>query len=566
MLLSLNISNFAVFEKESVRFEKGFNVFTGETGAGKSILIEALNIILGERASKDLIRKGKKSALIEAVFEIDDVNRSLYNFLKENDIVPEDEDGDLLIISREILESGKSINKVNSKVVPLNIIKSMGRYLINIYGQFGHENLFKKENHIVLLDDMCKEELSPQMEQYRRLYKNCSSIENEIAFLEEKLVNRETKIEQLRYEIDEIDGAGLNEPEEETLLSEIKKLTNIQEIKKAIYDINNLINHDDSSAINNLNRVYSILSKIMNYDESTGEFFPKIDLLLEEMQDLIYDIDRYSESLEIDEERLSIIENRVALINRLKRKYGFSIEKILEYRKNSYEELTLLIDAEAKLKSLLLKHKSLKSELLKCGDSISTIRKKAANVLETDLLRELKDLNMKNIKFKVSITRNQEFTEDGLDSVEFLISTNVGSDLNSVQKIVSGGEASRIMLALKKIMSDRDTVETLVFDEIDSGISGKTAQMAGIKMKFISGSHQIICITHSPQIASIAKNHFFIEKKIIDNNTYSKIKKLDDDNKVHEIARLLSGIKITETSLNNALELIKFSNNIQIIE
>ncbi len=557
MLLNLNISNFAVFEKESIRFENGFNVFTGETGAGKSVLIEALYIILGERASKDLIRKGKKSAIVEAVFEIND-NKKLNKFLAENNLMSED-DNDFLIISREILESGKSINKVNQRIVPLSVIKSIGILLMDIYGQFGHESLFKKENHIILLDSLVQGELQPVLDEYCQLYKSYNEVSDKLMQLEKKLINKDLRIDQLQFEINEIDEACLDENEEESLLKEINKLSNIQELKKSLYEINNMVNHNDFSIMSNLNHIYSILNKIKNFDDNINKYIPKVDLLIEELQDFNYDIIDYSDNLEIDEERLLFIENRVSLINRLKRKYGYSVEKIMEYYDESCEELNILKELESNLNSLNKEKKELYISLSKYAEGISEIRRKAADFLEKELLKELYDLNMKNIKFKVNIDKKQQFSNDGTDSVEFMISTNVGNDLNSVQKVVSGGEASRIMLAFKKIMSDIDSTDTLIFDEIDAGISGKTAQMAGVKMNFISDNHQIICVTHSPQIASISENHFYIEKHVVDNNTYSSVKKLDDENKIKEIARLLSGMKITEKSISNAVELIEMN-------
>lgn len=558
MLLNLNISNFAVFEKESINFENGFNVFTGETGTGKSVLIEALFLILGERASKDLIRKGKKSAFVEAVFEISS-NNKLNIFLSDNNM-PLD-DNDFLIVSREILENGKTINKVNNRIVPLNIIKEIGSYLIDIYGQFGHASLFKKENHILLLDGMLQNELKPLFEKYNNLYKKYSKKCEEISYIEKKLINKDNRIEQLKYELSEIEEAGLNEFEEDKLLNEIKKLSNIQEIKNSLYEINNIINQDDNSTINNLNVVYSILNKIKSYDENLNKFLPRLELLLEDIQSLIHDVIDYSEELDIDEERLILIEERVSVINRLKRKYGYTIDKILEYRNLAIEELQILLEAESNLKILIKEKKDLYDLLYDYAEKISSLRKKTGSYLEKEILKELYDLNMKNIKFKVNITKKPEFSLDGIDTVEFLISTNIGSDLNSVQKVVSGGEASRIMLAFKKLSSDIDSTETMVFDEIDAGISGKTSQMAGMKMNYISSNHQIICVTHSPQIASISKNHFLIEKNVVDNNTFSTVKKLDDNNKVFEIARLLSGLIITDKSLSNAKELIENSNN-----
>ena len=550
MLLSLNISNFAVFENVSVNFDSGFNVFTGETGSGKSVLINAIELILGDRASKELIRKGKNSALIEGIFDIGD-NYSLYEDLKSLNI--EIDKDDFLIISRELLQNGKSINKVNGRTYPLNTIKAIGSLLIDIYGQFGHESLFKKENHIKMLDSLIQNELSPLLQSYNELFVKYNRVINEISTLKEKLLNKDKKIEQLQYEINEIDSAELKEFEEEELLKNIKKLSNIQEIKKSLYEAIQILNSD------NINNVYSIINKIKNYDEKLEEFLSRVDIQLEELKLLSYDLRDYSDNLDLDEKKLENIENRMSLINRLKRKYGFSIEKINEYRNASHEELSLLLKADSKLNSLITEKNEIYNLLIEKAGIISKKRKTAAEYLEKQILIELSELNMKNIEFEVKIEK-KNISADGVDDVEFLISTNVGSDLNSVQKIVSGGEASRIMLAFKKIKSDIG--QTMVFDEIDMGISGKTAQMAGVKMNYIAKNNQVICVTHSPQIASISKNHFLIEKKVVDNNTFSTVKKLDKENKIYEIARLLSGMKITEKSINNAVELIEFNSKI----
>ena len=550
MLLSLNISNFAVFENVSVNFDSGFNVFTGETGSGKSVLIDAIQLILGEKASKNLIRKGNSSALIEGIFDTLE-NDNLYLILKDLNI--EIDKDDFLIISREILDNGKSINKVNQRTVPLSTIKAIGNYLIDIYGQFGHESLFKKENHIKLLDSLIQSELSPIFGVYNDLFVKYNKLSNDISILKEKLLNKDNKIEQLKYEINEIDDAGLKEFEEDELLKKIKKLSNVQEIKKSLNESLRIINSDS------LNNVYSILNKIQNYDEKFEDFLSRLDIQMEELKLLGYDLRDYSDNLDLDEKELNTIENRMSMINRLKRKYGYSIEKIYEYRNSSYEELNLLLEADSKLNSLVAQKNKFYKLLTEHADQISNKRKKAAEILEKQILVELSDLNMKNIKFKVNIVK-KDISMDGVDNVEFLISTNVGSDLDSVQKIVSGGEASRIMLAFKKIKSGIG--QTMVFDEIDSGISGKTAQMSGVKMNYIAVKNQVICVTHSPQIASISKNHFLIEKNVVGNNTYSTVKKLDKENRINEIGRLLSGMKITDKSLNNAKELIEFNSKI----
>ena len=550
MLLSLNIKNFAVFEDVSVNFDAGFNVFTGETGSGKSVLINAIQLLLGERASRDLIRKGKKSALVEGVFEIGDKE----NFFEAlNNLNIEIDNEDFFIISREVLENGKTINKINGRAVPLNVIKALGSSLIDIYGQFGHESLFKKENHIKLLDSLIEKELSTDLQAYYDLYEKYNRLTEEIKALKEKLINKDKKIDRLKYEIDEIDSARLKEFEEDDLLKKIKKLSNVQEIKKSLHEALYILYSD------NLNSVYAIINKIKSYDEKLEEFLSRLDIQLEELKLLSYDLRDYSDNLDLDEKELEIIENRMSLISRLKRKYGFTVEKIKEYRNASFDEFNLLLEADSKLNSLIREKDETYKELTEKAGLISKKRKDAAELLEKQILGELSDLNMKNIEFKVKIDK-KDLSGDGADKVEFLISTNVGSDLNSVQKIVSGGEASRIMLAFKKIKSDPG--QTMVFDEIDIGISGKTARMTGVKMNYIAKNNQVICVTHSPQIASISKNHFLIEKKVIGSETLRTEKKLDREDKIHEIARLLSGMKITDKSINNAVELIEINSRI----
>lgn len=558
MLLNLNIGNFAVFEKESVKFDTGFNVFTGETGAGKSVLIDAIMLIMGERASKDLIRKGKKSAVVEALF---DISENLKVQEKLNEIGITVDDGDFLIISREILESGKSINKINGRVVPLNTIKEIGGRLVDVYGQFGSASLFKKENHIAILDSVASSDIIPTLNEYNALYKQYKDVCAETEYLAEKLINKDMRLEQLQYEYDEIENADIKEDEEEELLREVKKLSNVQDIKAAVSEACEIMSSSEISAVNGVNSAYSLISKVQSYDEDgMKEFLPKLDIILDELHEFTYSLIDYSDNLDVDEERLALIESRVSLINRIKRKYGYTLEKVMEYKRGVEEEIKLLKDAESRLDILSVKKTELVKKLNSTASKITDMRKSAGTYLEKAILKELDDLNMKSIMFKVCIEKKESYSPGGMDTVEFLIATNAGSDLNSVQKVVSGGEASRIMLALKKIGSEIDSIDTLVFDEIDTGISGKTSQMAGIKMKYIAISHQVICITHSPQIASISKNHYLIEKSIEGGSTYSHVKKLGAEDKVHEIARMLSGMNITEKSLGNARELIESSS------
>lgn len=559
MLLSLSINNFAVFEKGNISFDKGFNIITGETGSGKSIIIESVLLLLGMRASKDLIRKGQTKALVEAVFDISN-NNKLIKLLYDNGIQIDEDD--LLIISREILSNGKSISRVNNRMITLSNLKLISSYLVDIHGQFGHQSLFKKENHIKILDNLMYDEIKNIKKDYKDTYDYYKKLIEKINKLDKDFLNKDSRIEQLKYEINEITSAEIKKDEEDLLLKEVKKLSNIKEIKNNLEKIVVLINNSETSVINNIISSSKILTKIKDYDEELSINSSKLDIIIDNIQELLFNILSYMESLQVDKESINLIEERISLINRIKRKYGYTFEKIQEYKKNCDEKLTFLLDIDSNITKLKkdIENKYIKLETL--SKKLTVIRKKSATLLENNIIKELNDLNMKYVNFKVSIKSRETFTSEGKDEIEFLISTNIGSDLNSLQKIVSGGEASRIMLAFKKIMSDIDSIPTIVFDEIDTGISGKTSQMAGLKMKYISNNHQVICITHSPQVASFANKHLLIEKNINKNNTFSTIKKLEDDEKINEIARLLSGINITEKSINNAKELIEFSNKI----
>lgn len=560
MLSNLNIKNLAVFQDISISFNSGFNLITGETGAGKSILIEALFLLIGSRASKDLIRKGNKSAFLSAAFDISN-NTKAIKFLNDNNILIEEDD--CLIISREILETGKSINKINNNIVSINILKDLGIFLLDIYGQFEQQYIYKKENHIILLDSLISKNINNILNEYEILYTEYRKKLSEIHDLEDKLYNKEQKLEQYSYEINEIEEAVLLEDEEENLIKELKKLSNIKEIQASLFEIEKRLIKNDDSAMNYINNSYSLLNKIKNYDDNINTFIEQMDVIIDELQSLGFEIINYSDNLEIDEQRLEDIEKRISLINRLKRKYGYSISKIYEYKEEIKKEYKILLEADNKLKALNNDLKTIKETLLQKSSVITDLRKNAANFLEKNIVMELEDLNMKNVQFKVNINEKDDFSFNGKDDVEFLMSTNAGANLNSIQKIVSGGEASRIMLAIKKLSCDNDFSTTLVFDEIDTGISGKTSQMAGNKMRFISKKSQVICVTHSPQIASISDSHYMIEKNTLLNETTSIVKKLDKEEKINEIARLLSGMNITQKSLNNAKELIE--SNMEVI-
>lgn len=559
MLVNLSINNFAIFEKVNLNFSKGFNVITGETGSGKSILLESILILLGLRVRKDFIRKGTNSAIIEAVFDITN-NNNISKLLTEHGIVI-DEDN-LILISKELLNSGKSISKINDRNVTLSFLRKISSYFIDVYGQFGQYSILKKENHIKMIDEIKSKEIKEIKKKYNDVFDKYNIVNDKIIDLENNFTNKDSRIKQLEYEINEIDSVNIKKDEEESLLKEIKKLSNIEEIKNSLDEFVFLINDSESSVMNNMTNLSKLLYKLKNYDKELFNNNSKLEVIIENIQELLFSMINYKENIDVDTERINFIEERIALINRLKRKYGFSYDNINEYRNIANDELLKLTNISDDLCSLKIEKKEMHKRLEKLSYELTSIRKESIKYLEANIIKELDDLNMKNVEFEVKITQKNNFTSNGIDDIEFLISTNIGSDLKPLHKIVSGGETSRIMLAFKKIMADKEHYPTLIFDEIDTGISGRTSQMVGEKMNYMSKCCQVICITHSPQVASISNHHFLIKKSFSKDSTFSTIKNLNGQEKSIEIARLLSGLKITDKSINNAQELINISNKI----
>lgn len=555
MLLGLTISNVAVFEDISVDFRNNFNVITGETGSGKSILIEALKLLAGNRANKKLIRKGAESAYVSGTFDIKD--EKIFKILRKYDIIIDD--SDYIIISREIFENGKSKNKINSRNVTISLLNEISFFLFDIYGQFDSGKLYQKEKHKQLLDTVCDSKIDILKKNYRSLYRDYREKTVRKLELEKNLISRDARLDQYKYEIEEIENADLRIDEEDELIKELKKLSNAKDIKNEIAECNSLLNDDENSALSNLNRALGVLSKLKEYDDKIEIISDRLDISISEIQDISISLAGYFEDLDIDDENIELIDERLSFINRLKRKYGYTIEdieKYLEELKNDYSELINVSDS---LEQLNEEIKVSVDKMYELTDEISDYRKIGKDFLEKNMPLELKKLNMQNINFKVNFVNRENFNENGLQDVEFLISTNIGSDLGELDKIVSGGEASRIMLALKKLSNQDVSSSTMILDEIDTGISGKTASMAGEVIEELSKKSQILCITHSPQIAAITKDHYLIEKTTKNNETISKIYKLDDDSRIMEVARLLSGINITKKSISNARQLISES-------
>ena len=563
MLLQLDIQNIALIDKVDIQPGKGLNILTGETGAGKSIIIDSINAILGERVSRDLIRTGKDKALVEAVFQID--NSRFAGILEEMGIEPE-EDG-TLIISREFTLAGRNLCRINGKMATVSMLKSFGEKLIDIYGQFDNQSLLRTESHSELLDSFAGAEVLELKQRYTTLLSEYKEIKVRLKSLSGDKGERERKIDLLGYQIDEIRKAKLKLNEEEDFNKQRILLSSSEKIINALAHAYSLLfsgNNIRNSAADNLNEALDELHSIEKLDIRYAEICTKLQDISYQLEDVIECIRSERDGTEYNPEMLEEIEERLDLIFKLKRKYGSSIQDILEYCASTEVQLDEIIKSEEIISELQLKLKKTDAELYRIALSLNKTRSKAAELLEAKIAVELEDLEMKRAKFKAHIefddtcdhNGERKYNSNGLDHVEFLISPNVGEPLKPLAKIASGGEMSRIMLAIKTILADVDKLPTLIFDEIDIGISGKASQKVGEKLSYISRNHQVICVTHLAQIACMADNHFLIEKISGESNTETIVKKLSGDEVRSEIARILGGDTSSKTSIKYADEML----------
>ncbi|MDR5658181.1 DNA repair protein RecN [Serpentinicella sp. ANB-PHB4] len=565
MLLELAIKDFALIDSLKLTFGEGLNVLTGETGAGKSIIIGAISMILGERANRELIRSGTSKSVIQGVFQINndnEINEILANFGIDY------EDDENLIITRELYAAGRSVARINGVIVNQSVLKLLSKYLIDVLGQHEHQSLLNSTNHINMLDAYGTNELAKTLSEYKTRYKSYVTLCKELESICNDKMERERKIDLLQFQLNEIDSAYLETGEDIKVEENIRILSNSEKIHSIVDNAcNDLYNgHQSTAAIDLISRNARSLATISDLDSSLNTYYESMEEIKYKIEDLAREMRAYTDSVEFDGNTLNQFEERLNLINNLKRKYGTSIEEILNYREQVSEELEELLSSEEKIKTYEKDIFEQKESLVKLATNISKIRKKVAKKFEKDLLNILTTLNMGNVSFEISFNNKKfengeyYFLEKGLDQVEFLISTNIGEDLKPLTKIASGGEISRIMLAFKTILADADNIETLIFDEVDTGISGNTAQVVAEKLKKVANTHQVICITHLPQIASMAEEHFLIEKKIAKNNTQTQVIKLDEEGKVNEVGRLLGG-KLTDITLKHAKELIDNATN-----
>ncbi len=548
MLVSLHVKNLALLEEAEVEFGRGLNILSGETGAGKSIIIGSINLALGEKVPKEMLREQAEYALVELVFRVEDEKQEKQ--LQEMDIYPENGE---VIMSRKITAS-RSVGKINSETVSASCMRNVASLLIDIHGQHEHQSLLHKKKHLEILDEFAGAKLNAKKEILRNCYqKYQKALEEQKQALQDQ-EGRERELSFLEYEIKEIQEAGLVPGEDESLELAYRKMANSRRIMEAAGNAYEMTG-GEASATEQIGRALHELQSAAEYDPAMGELSGQ----LEEIDNLLNDFNRelsgYISDGEFDEEAFFETEKRLDTVNRLKDKFGGSIEAVLQAKEEKEIRFGHLKDFEEYFAQLSGRLKEAEEELAAVSAEVSQLRQKSAKKLAKLVKGALVDLNFLDVEFVMEFTDAGKYTANGRDEAEFLISTNPGEPLKPLGKVASGGELSRVMLAIKTILAESDQIGTLIFDEIDAGISGRTAQMVAEKMNVIGKSHQVICITHLPQIAAMADSHFLISKQVVKNGTFSNIVLLEEEDSVTELARMLGGVKITDTVLESAKEM-----------
>ncbi len=565
MLKSLFIKNYALIENIEVEFENGLNIITGETGAGKSIIIGAMNLLLGERASSDIVRKGAKKAIVEGIFDVTN-NKKIEKLFEKFDLDFEPE----LILRREVSLKSTSRSFINDTPVQLSIIKEIGRLLVDLHGQHDHQTLLRTDFQLAMLDEFGNYE--KLIEKYHSQRKRFLAKVGELKELKNKEQSLIEKKEFYSFQLEEIDKISPGENEDSELEEELNILENSEKLLNHTTQIYHQLYEAENSVFDSLVSVQHLLNELLGIDKSFTGRSQQLDEILASVNDLADYFRDYKDKLDVEPERINFIRERLGELNLLKKKYGKTIDKILEYRKVIEQELNLAENFTDKIASLETEIESLRRDLSGIATGISEKRKKIAEKLKKGVESELKNLGINDanfsVKFKTTkVTGNEEnyvlvndrkikFGTTGIDEIEFYISTNIGEEPKPLAKVASGGEISRIMLALKSILAKNDKLPLLIFDEIDTGISGRIAQKVGRAMKNLASFHQIISITHLPQIAGLADCHFVVEKIKKDGRVISRLRRLSDDERVKEVAKLISGEEVTESSLKGARELM----------
>lgn len=550
MLSSLHVKNLALIQEAEVEFGPGLNILTGETGAGKSILIGSINLALGKKLSREMIREGADSALVELVFETE--NPKVEQALKEMEI--ESLHGQVLIVRK--ITGSRSISKINGETCTTAQVRRIASLLLDIHGQHEHQSLLYTDRQLEILDAYGKEEIDPLRARVREAFRQWKELRDSLKEYELDEDARMREISFLEFEIREIDDAQLRDGEDETLDQAYRKMSNARNIVQALAAVRAMTGDGEGqSAGEQIGRAVRELSQIAGMDESLQQMQSSLLTIDDLLNDFNRELAGYMEEFTFSEEEFYETEKRLDEINRLKAKYGDSIPAIRRYQEEKQEKLEKMLHFEEQKEKLQKEEEKARQTLEECSQELSGIRCKYAGCLSKSIEEGLKDLNFLHVIFQIQFGRTAQYTENGFDTIEFRISTNPGEPVKALAKVVSGGELSRIMLAIKTILADRDETESLIFDEIDTGISGRTAQMVSEKMAQIGRRHQVLCITHLPQIAAMADQHFEIRKDVVDQDTVTRIHALDEESSVRELARMLGGAKITDSVLANADEM-----------
>lgn len=552
MLISLHVKNLALIQETEVNFAEGLNILSGETGAGKSIIIGSINLALGARADKDMIRNGAEYALVELVFQVTD--QELLEQIHELEI-PVEEDG-IIIIQRKI-QPNRSICKIGGETATTRQLKELSELLIDIHGQHEHQSLLYKKNHMEILDSFAGEELARLKQDLKQKYHTYTALQKEIeeTGMDEGLRAKELSLAEFEYQ--EIAEAVLHVGEDDELETSYRRMSNSRQIVEAASRAYQLTGDgEDQTAADAVGRAVRELRSIEEYDDNAKSLVTELEQIDGLLNDFNRNIAEYLADMEFDGEVFAQTQERLNLLNHLKLKYGGTIEAVLEYQQQQAQRIEKLQNMDAYREQLVHKLSRQKEELERLCSKISAIRQKEAKKLAGDMVKALTDLNFLEVKFEIQVRHKEEYAANGYDDVEFMISTNPGEPMKSLGSVASGGELSRIMLAIKTVLASRDRIPTMIFDEIDTGISGKTAWKVSEKLGVLSRSHQIICITHLPQIAAMADAHYRIAKQAVNQKTETGITRLPQEEVVEELARMLGGETITDTVRENARELL----------
>ena len=551
MLSVLHIENIAVIEQAEILFEGGFNVLTGETGAGKSIVIDAISAILGERTYRDVIRTGANRAFVSAIF----TNIPQYDWFSENQV---EFDPQELQVQREIYADGRNVCRVNGRPVSVASLKKLGGRLINIHGQHDSQQLFDEENHLTYLDAFARDE--QELEAYQQAFSAMQSVQREIQKLSMDESEKLRLVETLTFQIEEIRAANLVSGEEEQLKERHKVLQNAEKLSDALRMADEALYGGDSSdgAAGLLSNAEPALSRVSTISADMQTLHQKISDLMYSVQDAADELRAMRDDLSYSEGELEEIEERLDAIHKRKRKYGASVEDVLAYLADSEQRLDEIEFASDRIETLKKREAELQKETIRQGEILREKRLSAAQAMESRICDELRQLDMPKIRFVCEFTPQQPM-QTGLDSVRFLMSANVGENLKPLSKVASGGELARIMLAMKQVLAQQDGVPTLIFDEVDAGVSGRAAQKVAYKLWTVSKGRQVLCVTHLPQIAAMADAEYTVEKRVENERTYTSVLHLDESGRKQELARLIGGSMITETTLAGAAELLRLA-------